>query len=216
MWVDVITLRIPAIARVAIRILRGTFVRILTLIVLTPTLSWGQSSGGRIAFTRVREDVRTAGDYRFEAEIWVMESGGTNPRRVTYNTSDDFGVAWSPDEKSIVFGATQFGPDGKAASWGSASTFMWLLQTVAIPSCLRQSTCVRNFPAGHRMVPESHSTEVTQVSAMHWRFFSLIQMAVIFVSSLPIHGWMQDPTGRRTAASLRSKATGTAISKSSS
>jgi Tol biopolymer transport system component len=115
MWVDVISLRIPAIARVAIRILRGTFMRILTLIVLTPTLSWGQSLGGRVAFTRVREDVRTAGDYRFEAEIWVMESGGTNPRQVTYNTSDDFGVAWSPDEKSIVFGATQFGPDGKGS-----------------------------------------------------------------------------------------------------
>jgi Tol biopolymer transport system component len=86
-------------------------VRILVLMVFTPTLSWAQSPGGRIAFTRVREDVRTAGDYRFEAEIWVMESGGTNPRRVTYNTSDDFGAAWSPDEKSIVFGATQFGLD---------------------------------------------------------------------------------------------------------
>lgn len=79
--------------------------------VLQPNEGGHKVQRGRIAFTRVREDVRTAGDYRFEAEIWMMESNGTSPRRVTYNTSDDFGAAWSPDEKSIVFGATQFGPD---------------------------------------------------------------------------------------------------------
>ena len=81
---------------------------ILGLIVLTPAASWGQTPAGRIAFTRVREDVRTAGDYRFEAEIWVMDSDGANPRRITSNTSDDFGAAWSPDAKTLVFGATQF------------------------------------------------------------------------------------------------------------
>ena len=82
--------------------------RFLALILLTPTLSWAQDAGGRIAFTKVREDVRIPGDYRFEAEIWVMDAGGANPRRITHNTSDDFGVAWSPDGKSLVFGATQF------------------------------------------------------------------------------------------------------------
>ena len=115
MWIDVTSLWILATARIACRIRRGNCMRLLTLIVLTPTLSWGQSREGRIAFTRVREDVRTAGDYRFEAEIWVMESDGTNARRVTYNTSDDFGVAWSPDGKSLVFGATQFGRDGNGS-----------------------------------------------------------------------------------------------------
>ena len=38
---------------------------------------------------------------------------GTHPKRLTHNTSDDFGAAWSPDGKRIAFGATQFGPDGR-------------------------------------------------------------------------------------------------------
>jgi Tol biopolymer transport system component len=84
-------------------------------LLLTPALCWGQSTSGRIAFTRVREDVRVLGDYRFDAEIWVMDSDGRNPRRVTHNNSDDFGVAWSPDGKSLVFGATQFGHDTTGA-----------------------------------------------------------------------------------------------------
>ena len=73
-----------------------------------------RSGGGKIAFTRVQEDVRRPGsDYRFEAEIWVMNEDGTHPKRLTHNTSDDFGAAWSPDGKRIAFGATQFGPDGR-------------------------------------------------------------------------------------------------------
>lgn len=87
--------------------------RLVCLFLLAPTLGWAQAPAGQIAFTRVREDVRVPGDYRFEAEIWVMDGDGTNPRRVTRNTSDDFGAAWSPDRKAILFGATQFGPDGK-------------------------------------------------------------------------------------------------------
>ena len=65
----------------------------------------------RIAFTRVREDVRTDGDYRTEAEIWTMKVDGSDSRRLTSNTSDDFGVAWSPDGTTLVFGAVQFEPD---------------------------------------------------------------------------------------------------------
>ena len=65
----------------------------------------------RIAFTRVREDVRVDGDYRVEAEIWMMDRDGRNARRLTTNTSDDYGVAWSPDGRTVVLGAVQFEHD---------------------------------------------------------------------------------------------------------
>ena len=65
----------------------------------------------RIAFTRVREDVSKQGDYRLEAEIWMMSADGTNARRLTHNTTDDFGIAWSPDGTQLMFGAVQFEPD---------------------------------------------------------------------------------------------------------
>ncbi len=71
----------------------------------------GRFVPGRIAFTRVREDVTRPGDYRLEAEIWVMNGDGTDARRLTFNTSDDFGIAWSPDGSRMVFGANQFIPD---------------------------------------------------------------------------------------------------------
>ncbi|MEO6212730.1 MAG: multicopper oxidase domain-containing protein [Vicinamibacterales bacterium] len=70
-----------------------------------------RSVPGRIAFTRVREDVTQPGDYRLEAEIWVMNGDGTDARRLTFNTSDDFGIAWSPDGSRMVFGGNQFIPD---------------------------------------------------------------------------------------------------------
>lgn len=111
MWITPRHLLYVLAMNLTVDIPRHAFMRMLVFIALTPTLSWAQDTRARIAFTRVREDVRIAGDYRFEAEIWVMESGGKNPRRLTYNRSDDFGVAWSPDGKSIVFGATQFGHD---------------------------------------------------------------------------------------------------------
>jgi Tol biopolymer transport system component len=75
---------------------------------------------GTIAFTRVQEDVdRPGSDYRLEAEIWVMYDDGSAPRRLTRNTSDDYGAAWSPGGERIAFGATQFAPNGKG---GLAST----------------------------------------------------------------------------------------------
>ncbi|MBA2291038.1 MAG: PD40 domain-containing protein [Gemmatimonadales bacterium] len=74
-----------------------------------------RSVPGRIAFTRVREDVTQPGDYRLEAEIWVMNGDGTDARRLTFNTSDDFGIAWSPDGSRLVFGANQFIPDSSGA-----------------------------------------------------------------------------------------------------
>jgi Tol biopolymer transport system component len=89
---------------------------ILLLLTLSmPTMGSAQFPAGNIAFTRVREDATIPGDYRLEAEIWVMASDGTKARRITRNTSDDYGTAWSPDGKTLIFGAVQFEPNDSGA-----------------------------------------------------------------------------------------------------
>jgi manganese oxidase len=55
---------------------------------------------GRLGFTRTREDIDQPGDYRTDAEIWLMNEDGSGARRLTRNTSDDYGVAWSPEGTS--------------------------------------------------------------------------------------------------------------------
>lgn len=69
----------------------------------------GPGRGSRIAFTRMRET--PAGDFRFDAEIWLMNGDGSFPTRVTYNTRDDLGAEWSPDGKTIAFHSSQWVPD---------------------------------------------------------------------------------------------------------
>ena len=67
--------------------------------------------GSKIAFTRLREDVNIPGsDFRTEAEIWVMNGDGSEPRQLTYNTTDDLGAVWSPNGKTVAFYGNQFGP----------------------------------------------------------------------------------------------------------
>jgi len=58
----------------------------------TPSLS---TDGKRIAFS----DVLTEGN----TEIYVMNSDGTQPKRITNNRAEDWEPAWSPNEKEIVF-----------------------------------------------------------------------------------------------------------------
>ena len=71
-----------------------------------------QAAPGRIAFTRMREDVDRAGsDYRLHAEIWMMNRDGSDPVRLTHNTTDDLGAVWSPDGKTIAFYGVQFAPN---------------------------------------------------------------------------------------------------------
>jgi TolB protein len=73
-----------------------------------------QGSLSRIAFTRIREDVdRPGGDYRLDAEIWMMNGDGSQAVRLTRNTTDDLGAVWSPDGKTIAFYGTQFTPDAR-------------------------------------------------------------------------------------------------------
>jgi hypothetical protein len=116
----------------------------------------GRAQLARIAFTRVREDVRVAGDFRLEAEIWVMNADFSGARRVTRNTSDDFGVAWSPDGRTLLFGASQFGAD-------STGTLVLLEQnifSVDVDSGTQTHLAPRgkraNSRAGHWTEPPSH------------------------------------------------------------
>jgi Tol biopolymer transport system component len=65
----------------------------------------------KIAFTRLREDIGIPGSTeQLEAEIWVMNGDGSEPRRLTYNTADDLGAVWSPDGKTVAFYGVQFTP----------------------------------------------------------------------------------------------------------
>lgn len=72
--------------------------------------SFGQDRGSRIAFTRLRET--PAGDFRFDAEIWIMNGDGSGPTRLTHNTTDDLGAEWSPDGRTIAFHGAQWNADG--------------------------------------------------------------------------------------------------------
>ena len=86
------------------------FAAVLALVLLVQSArdtagSWLQKdAGSRITFTRLREDVdRPGSDFRFDAEIWMMNGDGSEPARLTFNTTDDLGANWSPDGRSIAF-----------------------------------------------------------------------------------------------------------------
>ena len=52
-----------------------------------------EGRGSRIAFTRLVEDVTDASqDFRLHAEIWIMNGDGSQPRRLTFKTTDDLGA----------------------------------------------------------------------------------------------------------------------------
>ena len=72
--------------------------------------SFRQNRGSRIAFTRLRET--SAGNSKFDAEIWVMNGDGSDARRLTFNTTDDLGAVWSPDAKTIAFHGAEWNLDG--------------------------------------------------------------------------------------------------------
>ena len=74
--------------------------------------SFHQTVGSRIAFTRLREDVFDRNSsFHFDAEIWIMNGDGSDPTRLTDNTTDDLGAEWSPDGRTIAFHGAQWNAD---------------------------------------------------------------------------------------------------------
>ena len=92
------------------------FIRLIAIALLAVTtpdfrISAQEGLGTRMAFTRLRESVN--GDFRLDAEIWIMNGDGSQATRLTYNSTDDLGATWSPDGKTIAFYGNQFVPDGR-------------------------------------------------------------------------------------------------------
>ena len=68
-----------------------------------------EGPGSRIAFTRLVTDVGDPlQDFRLHAEIWIMNGDGTQPTRLTNNTTDDLGATWAPDGRTIAFYGIQY------------------------------------------------------------------------------------------------------------
>ena len=67
--------------------------------------------GSKIAFTRLKETPES--NELLESEIWVMNGDGSEPRRVTHNTTWDLAPVWSPNGKTIAFYGVQFDPLGQ-------------------------------------------------------------------------------------------------------
>jgi Tol biopolymer transport system component len=75
-------------------------------------VSFHQTLGSRIAFTRIRENVLDPdSNFRFDAEIWMMNGDGSDPIRLTRNFRDDLGAEWSPDGRTIAFHGAQWTVD---------------------------------------------------------------------------------------------------------
>ena len=62
-------------------------------------LSWSPD-GSKIAFVSYRDE---------NDEIYVMDSNGTNSRRLTYNSSRDVEPSWSPNRNQIAFSSDRDG-----------------------------------------------------------------------------------------------------------
>jgi TolB protein len=75
-----------------------------------PQDSFRQNRGSRIAFTRLRET--RDGNFRTDAEIWVMNGDGSDKTRLTVNFRDDLGADWSPDGRTIAFHGAEWNEDG--------------------------------------------------------------------------------------------------------
>src|SRR5262249_7182940 len=58
--------------------------------------------GSKIAFTRTEHALPGTEESNL-AEIWVMNSDGTNRRRLTHNDTFDLGAVWSPNGHTLAF-----------------------------------------------------------------------------------------------------------------
>jgi TolB protein len=67
--------------------------------------------GAKIAFTKLCEIAGCPPIVEHQqAEIWVMNGDGSDPRQLTHNTTWDLGAVWSPDGKTVAFFGVQYDP----------------------------------------------------------------------------------------------------------
>lgn len=64
-------------------------------------------NAGKLLFRSVN-----IGASRFTSEIWTMNAGGSNVRRVTCDDRDEQAATWSPDGQTILFNSAEILPDG--------------------------------------------------------------------------------------------------------
>jgi Tol biopolymer transport system component len=65
--------------------------------------------GAKIAFSKLCEIAGCPPIVEHQqAEIWVMNGDGSDPRRLTDNTTWDLGAVWSPDGKTVAFYGVQY------------------------------------------------------------------------------------------------------------
>ena len=100
--------RITGLLTIAVAALTACQERVGPRNLTGPALQLGSESGlgSKIAFSRLKETPES--NEFLEAEIWVMNGDGTEPRRLTHNTTFDLGAEWSPDGKTIAFHGAQF------------------------------------------------------------------------------------------------------------
>jgi Tol biopolymer transport system component len=103
----------------------------------TPTTTTFPSGGGLIAFHSTR-----SGNY----DIWVMNTDGSNPRQITYDSSWDSIPAWSPDGRELAFQSNRDG-DFEIYIYNLASTST---RQVTFNSCADYAPAFS--PDGNRLV----------------------------------------------------------------
>lgn len=110
-----------------------------------PVYSLQPNVGSRIAFTRLVENVEDpALDFHLHAEIWIVNGDGTQPTRLTHNSTDDIGATWSPDGKTIAFYGNQFARDGAGGFVQIAPPHVFL---VDVESGVQTVLAVGRFPS---------------------------------------------------------------------
>jgi Tol biopolymer transport system component len=129
---------------------------IVLLGVTTPdvAISAQKHLGTRIAFTKLRES--DLGDFRLDAEIWIMNGDGSQATRLTHNSTDDLGATWSPDAKTIAFYGTQYGPDGRGGLAAIPPPYVFLIDVaIGVQTILAAGRFPSWSPDGHRIAFDS-------------------------------------------------------------